>query len=182
MIREGEIKKYLVQPVDLIGFLLLTRVAHKLVYYVMAAIPFALVFYLLRDHLPPWPGALILSAYLASLVMGFFIGFFMETAIGLVTFWWLEVKSVLFVYMLFTYLLSGHMFPLDMLPEPYFSMVKALPMQYLAYFPSAVFLGKVQGQALAQGLLIQLTWVVFFVILSRFLYARGVKQYSGYGG
>ena len=32
-IRNGEIKKYLVQPVDLIGFLLLMRVAHKLVYY-----------------------------------------------------------------------------------------------------------------------------------------------------
>ena len=32
-IRNGEIKKYLIQPVDLTGFLLLMRVAHKLVYY-----------------------------------------------------------------------------------------------------------------------------------------------------
>ena len=45
-IRNGEIKKYLVQPVDLIGFLLLMRVAHKLVYYGIAFAPFALVFYL----------------------------------------------------------------------------------------------------------------------------------------
>ena len=35
-IRNGEIKKYLVQPVDLIGFLLLMRVAHKFVYYGIA--------------------------------------------------------------------------------------------------------------------------------------------------
>src|SRR5262245_38747433 len=35
-IRNGEIKKYLVQPIDMIGFLLLSRVAHKLVYYVVA--------------------------------------------------------------------------------------------------------------------------------------------------
>jgi ABC-2 type transport system permease protein len=47
-IRNGEIKKYLVQPVDLIGFLLLMRVAHKLVYYGVAIGPFALVFYLCR--------------------------------------------------------------------------------------------------------------------------------------
>ena len=44
-IRNGEIKKYLIQPVDLVGFLLLGRMAHKLVYYVVAAGPFALVFF-----------------------------------------------------------------------------------------------------------------------------------------
>ena len=32
-IRDGTIKKFLIQPVDMIGFLLLRRVAHKLVYY-----------------------------------------------------------------------------------------------------------------------------------------------------
>src|SRR5438093_3630805 len=45
-IRDGEIKKYLIQPVDMIGFLLVSRAAHKLVYYLVAAVPFALVFFL----------------------------------------------------------------------------------------------------------------------------------------
>ena len=34
-IRDGEIKRYLIQPIDLIGFLLLTRIAHKLAYNVI---------------------------------------------------------------------------------------------------------------------------------------------------
>src|SRR5262245_32356774 len=38
-IRDGEIKKFLVQPVDLIGFLFLTRVDSKLVYYGLALVP-----------------------------------------------------------------------------------------------------------------------------------------------
>ena len=38
-IRNGEIKKFLIQPIDLIGFLLLSRVAHKLVYYMVALGP-----------------------------------------------------------------------------------------------------------------------------------------------
>ncbi len=45
-IRDGEIKKFLIQPIDMLGFLLLSRVAHKLVYYIVAAGPFALVFFL----------------------------------------------------------------------------------------------------------------------------------------
>ena len=36
-IRSGEIKKYLIQPVDLVGFLLLSRIAHKLGYFALAA-------------------------------------------------------------------------------------------------------------------------------------------------
>ena len=51
-IREGTIKKYLIQPIDMLGFLLMYRVAHKLVYYVVAAVPFALVFSLCRGYFP----------------------------------------------------------------------------------------------------------------------------------
>src|SRR5262245_34297003 len=47
-IRSGEIKKFLVQPVDMLGFLLLSRIAHKLVYYLVALLPYAFVFYLCR--------------------------------------------------------------------------------------------------------------------------------------
>jgi len=32
-IRDGEVKKYLVQPIDMLGFLFWARVAHKLAYY-----------------------------------------------------------------------------------------------------------------------------------------------------
>ena len=33
-IRDGTVKKYLIQPIDMLGFLMLYRLAHKLVYYV----------------------------------------------------------------------------------------------------------------------------------------------------
>jgi ABC-2 type transport system permease protein len=180
-IRNGEIKKYLVQPVDLIGFLLLSRTAHKLVYYVVAAGPFALVFFLCRGFFPGWPEPSVLLAFLASLVMSFLLGFFMEAALGMLGFWFLEVSSLLFVYMLFTFFLSGHMFPIDMLGR-WAPLVEAVPLQYLAYFPAAVFLGKIQGADLAWGLLIQLAWVVFFIVLCRVIFKVGVKHYSGYGG
>ena len=35
-IRDGTIKKYLTQPIDMLGYLFSYRVAHKLVYYVVA--------------------------------------------------------------------------------------------------------------------------------------------------
>jgi ABC-2 type transport system permease protein len=181
-IRNGEIKKFLVQPVDLIGFLLLGRVAHKLVYYIVAAAPYALVFYLCRSFFEGWPPPHIMAAYIASLVMSFLLGFFLEACFGLIGFWWLEVSSLLFIYMLFNFFFSGHMFPIDMLPGFWGTLVRIIPLQYLAYFPAAVFLGKVQGADLAWGLAVQAAWVVFFIVLCRVMFHLGVKRYSGFGG
>ncbi|MDA8564321.1 ABC-2 family transporter protein, partial [Mariniblastus sp.] len=55
-IRSGEIKKFLIQPVDMLGCLLTQRVAHKLVYYLIATLPFALVFWICRSYfVDGWP-------------------------------------------------------------------------------------------------------------------------------
>ncbi len=40
-IREGTLKRYLIQPVDMIGYLLSYRVAHKVAYIVTSALPYA---------------------------------------------------------------------------------------------------------------------------------------------
>ena len=101
----------------MIGFLLLIRVAHKLVYYGVALVPFALVFFLCRGYFPGWPPATVIVAFVISLVLSFLLGFFLEATIGMIGFWFLEVSSLLFVYMLFNFFFSGHMFPLDMLPR-----------------------------------------------------------------
>jgi ABC-2 type transport system permease protein len=160
----------------------LSRVAHKVAYYIVAIGPFALVFFLCRSYFTHLPDLATAAAFVASLLLSFLLGFYLEACIGMVGFWFLEVTSLLFVYMLFSFFLSGHMFPLDMLPEPWGEIVQFTPLQYLAFFPAQVFLGKVQGWDLAMGLLIELEWVVLFVILSRVLFRRGLKRYSGYGG
>ena len=74
------------------------------------------------------------------------------------------------------------MFPLDMLPEPWSTLVDVLPLKFLAYFPAAVFLGKVTGPDLVWGLCVEAFWVCFFIGLSRWLFYRGIKRYSGFGG
>ncbi len=181
-IRDGTVKKYLIQPIDMLGFLLLYRTAHKLVYYLVAAVPFVLVFYVCRGFFPGWPDAVTLAAFVASLVMSFFLGFFLEATLGMIGFWFLEVTSMLFVYMLFNFFCSGHMFPLDMLPGRWGTIIRLLPFQYLAYFPSAVFLGKITGPDLAWGLAMEVGWLLLFVAASRAVFHFGVRRYSGFGG
>jgi ABC-2 type transport system permease protein len=182
-IRQGEIKRYLIQPVDLVGFLLLQRIAHKFAYYTVAVVPFAFVFFLCRGYfVDGWPPANQMIAFIASLIMGFLIGYFLEATIGMIGFWFLEVSSLLFIYMLFSFFLSGHMFPLTLLPDWAESIVQFLPLKYLAYFPAAIFLGKIPEDELAIEMAIEAAWLAFFIIACRVAYSSGVKRYSGYGG
>ena len=189
-IRDGSIKKYLVQPVDYVGYLLAARIAHKLVYYAVATLPFAGVFLFCREYFPPIPDWTTLGAFTLSLVLSFLLGFFMEATLGMLGFWFLEVSSIVFAYMLVQYMLSGHMFPLDMLRGiptgvagvSVADVVRFLPFEYTAYVPAAVWLGKVQGAELVRSLVVEAAWVVVMIIACRIAWWRGTRRYSAFGG
>ncbi len=183
-IRDGTLKKYLIQPLDLIRYLLSYRIAHKTAYIVSSALPYAALFGIcwqfFAGNVPTDP--ITWLAYLASLIMAFLVGFYFEACVGMVGFWILEVTSILWVVMTLNFFISGQMLPLDLLPPFWAGLLKLLPFQYMAYFPAVVFLGKVQGWDLVWGLALQLAWVLCFAVLCRWLYRRGLKRYGAYGG
>jgi ABC-2 type transport system permease protein len=181
-VRDGTIKKYLTQPIDMLGYLFWHRVAHKLVYYAVAVGPFALVFWICRDYFPGWPDAWTLLGFLASLAMAFLLGFLLDALIGLISFWFLEVSSLLFIYMMFNYFLSGHMAPLDLFGERLNALVQWLPFKYLAYTPAAIFLQRYSHEELARELVLELGWIVGLTFVCRVAFARGVRRYSAFGG
>jgi ABC-2 type transport system permease protein len=181
-IREGTMKRYLIQPIDMIGYLLVYRVAHKITYIIMSFVPYALLFYICRGFFDGFPDGLTLAAFALSLALSFLVGFFFEASVGMVGFWFLEVTSLLYIVMTLNFFISGHMLPLDLLPEPWVTLLKWLPFQYMAYFPAVVFLGKVKGMELVRYLLAELFWAVFFMMLARGLYRLGLRRYSAFGG
>ncbi|MBX7102467.1 MAG: ABC-2 family transporter protein [Gemmataceae bacterium] len=181
-IRDGSLKKYLVQPLDLIGYLISYRAAHKAAYIVTSALPYAVIFGICYRFFDHWPDAITLVAYLISLLLAFVVGFAFEACVGMIGFWLLEVSSVLYIIMTLNYFVSGHMFPIDVLGEPWATFLKLLPTQYLAYFPATVFLGKTTGLDLTHGLIIEAIWAVVLLLLARVLYRTGLRRYSAYGG
>ena len=74
------------------------------------------------------------------------------------------------------------MFPLTLLPDNIELFVNFLPFKYLAYFPAAIFLGKIPEEDLPIEMAIEAAWLAFFIIVCRVAYSRGVKRYSGFGG
>lgn len=183
-VRTGQLKKYLTQPVSLIGYLLASRAAHKIVYYGISFAPFALVFWLCRGYFPGWPSAVVMTCFVISLILAFIIGFAFETLIGLMSFWLLEISSFNYIFITLIYVLSGHMFPLDLAPEPWGTVLRSTPFQYLAYFPAMLFL---RGDKMPVADVISATVVECFVAAGLlavvyWVYRAGLRQYSAFGG
>lgn len=184
-VREGTLKRYLLQPMDMIGYLLAYRVAHKFAYIVTSFVPYALLFLVCQLSLgvfDGFPDPMTLGAYILSLVLAFLVGFFFEASVGMVGFWFLEVTSLLYIVMTLNFFISGQMLPLDLLPQPWSRLLQLLPFQYLAYFPAVVFLGKVKGVELGLFLLGELLWAIAFMVLARVLFRMGLRRYSAFGG
>lgn len=191
-IRDGTIKKYLTQPVDMLTYLFWSRVAHKCVYYIIATGPFVLVFYACRDFFDQAPGPTTIAIFIYALALAFLIGFLTESLIGMISFWFLEISSLVFIFMMMNYFLSGHMVPLDWLLgifrgndrlyEAARNGMALMPFQYMAYFPAAIMLGKIRGDNLTFHLIVGSVWVLLLLAANRVALARGLRRYSAFGG
>jgi ABC-2 type transport system permease protein len=108
--------------------------------------------------------------------------FFLSYMMAMLAFWVLEVSTFIFILYAFEYVASGHMFPLDILPPVIEKALYFTPFPYQLYFPVGIYMGKITGADLTQGLVTQLGWVVLAYVLARIAWARGVRRYEAVGG
>ena len=153
-----------------------------MVFAAVALVPTCGFIWLLRDHfvLPPDPAA---AAWFAlSLALTALLQFLFSFTLALLAFWVLEVATFIFIAFAFEYLAGGHLFPLDILPPAVAAALDYTPFPYLLFFPVSIWLGRVSGDALWLGVLVQLLWVVAAYALARFVWSRGIRKYSAVGG
>ena len=182
VIREGKISQFLLKPVDYLTYRLCLFISGRLAYMAMACIPLAAFIFCFRaDAMAPAGGAAML-AFPVSIVLTALLQFFISFGMAMLAFWLLEISTFIFILFAFEYLASGHMFPLDMLPPFVQHLLAFTPFPYQLYFPVSIYMGRVAGSALAVGMLIQLGWVVAAYLFARFMWWRGIKKYSAFGG
>jgi ABC-2 type transport system permease protein len=184
-IREGNISQFLLKPIDYLWYRLCLFFSGRVAFVMMAGIPLAIFIFCFRSYfLLPASGTAAL-VFPFSLLLTALLQFFMSYAMAMLAFWLLEISTLIFILFSFEYIASGHMFPLPFLHEKLPLLEHALmftPFPYQMYFPVAVYMGKIAGVQLLAGLMMQFGWVLVSYVLARFMWQRGVKKYSAFGG
>ncbi|MBM4095578.1 MAG: ABC transporter permease [Planctomycetota bacterium] len=182
-VRDGNLKRYLVQPLDLISYLLAYRMAHKVAYIITSIPLYSVIFFLCRDFFDAPPDPCWFCLYATALLMSFILGFAFEASLGMLGFWFLEISSFLYLVNTVNFFVSGHFLPLDLLDPWVAGILKVLPMQFMAYFPAALIMGKAgDWNDVVWGLGIEAAWCLGFLAMARGAYALGLRRYGGYGG
>jgi ABC-2 type transport system permease protein len=131
--------------------------------------------------LPPANG-MVLIVFPISLVLTALLQFFISYGMAMLAFWLLEISTFIFILFAFEYLASGHLFPLDILPPMLKHVLNLTPFPYEMYFPISIYLGKSAGLDMWRGLAIQSLWVFGAYLFARWMWQRGIKKYSAFGG
>jgi ABC-2 type transport system permease protein len=181
-IREGNISQFLLKPVDYLWYRLCLFFSGRIAFVAMASVPLAVFIFCFRQYVLPPASLAATFAFPISLVLTALLQFFISYAMAMLAFWLLEISTFIFILFAFEYLASGHLFPLDVLPPLLKQILFLTPFPYQLYFPISIYLGRVAGAELWQGLAIQFIWVLAAYVFARFMWRRGVKKYSAFGG
>ena len=117
-----------------------------------------------------------------STVMAALIQFFITYSLAMMAFWVLEISTIVFIVYSFEYFLGGQMFPIDIMPVGIQAVMRWLPFYYELFCPVAIFLGRLQGAALAEALAIQCGWLLVAWAAARAMWKRGLGHYQAVGG
>ncbi len=186
-IKDGNISQFLLKPMDYLWFRLCLFVSGRLTYVAVAFVPLTLfILYLHQYFVLPADWATF-GLFVCSLVLTALLQFFVSYAMAMLAFWVLEVSTFIFILYAFEFIASGHLFPLDILPQPLEHALYFTPFPYQLYFPTSIYMGKafqveLLPGVLVHGIVIQVTWVVIAYCSARFAWARGIKRYAAVGG
>ena len=180
-IRDGKMSFLLLKPVNYLAYRFTLYASYRLLYTAVLLPGIVLIFFFLRDHITLPAHALTWIFFALGTAMAALIQFFIAYSIAMLAFWILEISTVVFMVFSVEYFLSGQIFPLDMLPAWLVGFVKWSPFPYEMYFPVQIFMERVSGAALVQGLAIQAFWVFMMWLLAVGLWRLGIRRYQSVG-
>jgi ABC-2 type transport system permease protein len=175
---EGKLSFQLLQPLNPIWHHLASHYAER-----FARLPFSFLliglFFLLYPQAIWLPSLTNLVLFLFVITFAFVLRFLMQYTLSMFAFWIERASSLEQFSFLFYLFLSGIIAPLEVFPPAVRAVVMWTPFPYLIHFPASILVGLPVN--VGQGLLVMTGWSVVFFLLFRWLWRKGLRQYSGMG-
>lgn len=175
---EGRLSPRLLQPIDPVWHHVARHLSERL-----ARLPFALVlvglFFLLYPQAIWLPSIGRVLLFALVLVLAFTLRFLIQYTFALFAFWTERASAIEQFWFLFFLFLSGMIAPLEVFPPQVRTVAQWTPFPYLIHFPASILIGLPVD--IGRGILMMLGWSLLFLLWNRWLWRKGLKQYSGMG-
>jgi ABC-2 type transport system permease protein len=178
---EGRLAMDLIKPVN-IQLMYVARAAGESIFrLVLLTAPTALLlFFVFPLRLPSsarHAGVFVVSVILSFLIVAainFIVGTFalrLQSILGL-------LRAKFFLLELF----SGLLLPISFFPGVFQKIFAVLPFEYISYVPMLIYLGKLDGGALARAIWVQIFWVVVLLAIGNAMWSWSSRKVTIQGG
>ncbi|GMG77413.1 ABC transporter permease [Bacillus safensis] len=179
-VSSGELSKYLTKPISYWGFWFSKNTGNKLVQLILISIPMVIIALSNREYFL-FPNFHDIAGLIVAVILAMILYYSLYFLVSLFSFYFVEIASFFFTVDILLELLSGTLFPLKLLPEPFFIIVKNLPFAYLIDFPANIYLGRLGVDEILYGLFIQLIWIGILSAFSKYAWKRAMSKYESVG-
>lgn len=179
-IRTGELSSYLLRPLDMLHFDMAQTIAARFFNLLLVGAVIAVVLLFIPGQqwvLTPWT----VLAFCIAIPVGFLFEFFLQYTIATMAFWTTQARRIFDIFFFMKSLLGGFVVPLALLPPAVQTLAKWLPFQSSIALPAEILIGTATPERVFNGLAISMFWLIGLVILSRFVWRRGLRSFSAVG-
>lgn len=145
-----------------------------------ALIILVLAIILLKLPFPKDPINIILT--ILTLINATILAFVIVQIFAYITFWFKANFGFGVMMSIIMDFMSGKTLPISIFPGWFQTISGFLPFQSLKYIPVAILLNKFTYTQSIEYLLIGIGWTIILILIARFMWKKGLKEYEAQGG
>lgn len=177
-ISQGELANLLAKPMSFYRYVFFTETGWKTIRLFLALIPFGFFLWFFRDyiHLSISISQIVLA--LGFSILSYFIIFFYKFLIGLTAFWVTDNGGFVHASWAIQAVFAGRLIPFDFLPHWLQGVSWWLPYRFFFYVPANSLLTSTQFALAIREMIVGIFWLIFLIILNRWVFNKGVKLFT----
>lgn len=181
-IANGDISNYLLKPVSYLKYWFTRDLSSKSLNLIFAFAEITFLWFILRPQIMLSNSVLTIIIFMISCFFAVLLFFLVNCSMRFIAFWTPEnTWPIAFLAIVIIDLLSGAIFPLDILPGWLYNLLQFTPFPYFLYFPVAIFIGKISGTAAMKVLIQSFIWIIIMRWVTNLIWKKGLQVYSSEG-
>jgi len=180
-IYEGSLNKFLLYPLSYFKFRLIGQYANSFFYFIQLVLALSLFSLFFRLPLSVNISLESLAMTFVTVVLASYTYFVIAASLEMLAFFVDNVWSLMIMLRYVVFLLGGALIPLDFYPMWAQEVLSYLPFSGFLYLPINTLSGNVELLVWLKQMGILACWAIFFSYVSKRIWKKGTKQYTGVG-
>lgn len=180
-IQEGGLARYLLRPFSYFWFQFFHEIPWRIIQGFYALMVFLLFAFFFGNFVKLTTSPVVIFLSIIIIILALFLSFVFKMIFGLSAFWITDYTGAQQIVDIVLLVLGGFVIPLEFFPDVLKGVAYILPFSYMTYFPIIALQGKLATFELFRVIAVQSLWLGGFYFTYRFLWDRGVKEFTAVG-